>query len=146
MRRLGIAALAALVWGCAEPRDVSRVINVAPSAAPQMEAILDARDKLNAMLGEDAYIVREVNSEAVRDDEVVVRGVAHLVEALGRTTWSSHGIVVQLPPGTTTHTIAHEFLHCAGLEHVADERNLMFDTDTPNWGFEAWQRDEALSF
>lgn len=135
-----LACLLLALSACAD--DVSTVVNVAPSAEAHWPAIIEAVDRLNAEAGEEAFTLAAIGDSERRDGEVVVRGTASLGNSArgypirANTTSAHDGIVVRLTNGATAHIVAHELLHAAGLEHVDEPGNLMFD-DAANLGWGA---------
>lgn len=137
----------ALLVACGDG-DASKRLNVAPSAAPHMEEILEAVDQLNAMAG-GGWTVREVDSEELRDDEVVIvvrdverfRVKGHV--AGGITTRNDDGVLVELVREPFAILIGHELGHAAGLEHEDVIGNLMHHMiPDAGWHLTTEQRDE----
>lgn len=140
--------LLALASACAE--DVATAINVAPSAEAHWPALLEAVDRVHAETGREVFTLAAIGDAERRDGEIVVRGTDSLGKSArgypirANTTSTRDGVIVRLTPAATAHVVAHELLHAAGLEHVDEPGNIMFDDAAGvGWKLEEWQA-EAL--
>jgi predicted Zn-dependent protease len=144
-RSLAVFALWALS-ACAY--DTSTIVNVAPSAEDKLDAIQEAVVRLNERIGMDTYTVQSVDSEDKIDGQVVIRCTQELGEngshetRVGNTQKTRDGVLIRIAKRATPSAIAHELGHAAGLEHVNDEKNLMYRVTAPDhWGL----NEEQLS-
>jgi hypothetical protein len=123
--------------------DNSRIVWVAPSAEPAMDAIGEAIDRLNGMDGRPLFFIGGMAEDGDRiDDRVIIRAGTpkHGFEAT--TERFRRGVVITIRPGADARTIAHELVHAAGLGHVDDPENLMYWKTDGDWLLEEWQLDE----
>ena len=149
MLRVVLFVVLASLGGCYLPHDISHTVNVAPSARMLLPVVRAAVTRLNRKVEGAPWVVRAVESEDLRDGEIVLRGApdwVHKRNAQATTFYGNHGLLVVAATTKLTlpRAIAHELGHCMGLEHEEARDNLMYGDYDGGWELEPWQL-EALA-
>jgi PBP1b-binding outer membrane lipoprotein LpoB len=120
-----------VVSGCSP--DVGNVVNVGPSAEHQIESIMAGVDEMNALVGEELFTIKIVDSDKRIDGEIIVR---HRAEPFSNPKQTAHcsntreGIIISIMDRCNGRCVLHELGHASGLVHVSDSENTMFEV----WG------------
>jgi hypothetical protein len=145
LERAALALALVFVVSCAPELETSTHLAIAPSAEANTDAILEARDALNAAVGIEVFTVHAVDSEGMREGEAVLgAGECSSPYAVACTFHTPHGVAIHLRGKASARTLAHELGHAAGLEHVDDPANLMFPEapETDAWTLNAEQLEQ----
>lgn len=129
--------------------DIARDVNVAPSAHHQMETLAAAVDRMNELAGREEWSIRAVDREHRLDDEIIVRqekGVRVTEDGdfvKGHTDRTHKGVIIRIADDCSERAFAHELGHAAGLSHVNDKGNLMYErANSGEWTLTEEQLDE----
>lgn len=126
MSKIAMPVLLATLAGCYP--DVATEVNVSPEAEHMIDEIVSGVDEMNGLLGREIFTVRMVDSNARRDEEIVIRYHPEpfkIPAQAAEAESTSVGVIISMQDRCTSRCVMHEIGHAAGLGHVRDKENTM---------------------